>query len=41
MAQVDRIERRLKLHDVRVLMSVVEAGSSTSTIMPELRRPSA
>src|ERR1700754_2141547 len=27
MAKVDRIERRLKLHDVRVLMSVVEAGS--------------
>jgi DNA-binding transcriptional LysR family regulator len=27
MAQLDRIERRLKLHDVRVLMSVVEAGS--------------
>jgi DNA-binding transcriptional LysR family regulator len=27
MAKVDRIERRLKLHDVRVLMAVVEAGS--------------
>ena len=27
MRPVDRIERRLKLHDVRVLMSVVEAGS--------------
>jgi DNA-binding transcriptional LysR family regulator len=27
MTQIDRIERRLKLHDVRVLMSVVEAGS--------------
>jgi hypothetical protein len=27
MAQIQRIERRLKLHDVRVLMSVVEAGS--------------
>ena len=27
MDKVDRIERRLKLHDVRVLMSVVEAGS--------------
>jgi DNA-binding transcriptional LysR family regulator len=27
MARLDRIERRLKLHDVRVLMSVVEAGS--------------
>ena len=27
MGQVERIERRLKLHDVRVLMSVVEAGS--------------
>src|SRR5215813_11998592 len=27
MRQLDRIERRLKLHDVRVLMSVVEAGS--------------
>ena len=27
MARIDRIERRLKLHDVRVLMSVVEAGS--------------
>jgi DNA-binding transcriptional LysR family regulator len=26
-AQIERIERRLKLHDVRVLMSVVEAGS--------------
>jgi DNA-binding transcriptional LysR family regulator len=25
--QIERIERRLKLHDVRVLMSVVEAGS--------------
>lgn len=27
MRQIERIERRLKLHDVRVLMSVVEAGS--------------
>jgi DNA-binding transcriptional LysR family regulator len=27
MSPIDRIERRLKLHDVRVLMSVVEAGS--------------
>lgn len=27
MDKVDRIERRLKLHDMRVLMSVVEAGS--------------
>jgi DNA-binding transcriptional LysR family regulator len=27
MSQIDRIERRLKLHGVRVLMSVVEAGS--------------
>jgi DNA-binding transcriptional LysR family regulator len=27
MAQIERIERRLKLHDVRVLMSVVESGS--------------
>src|SRR5262245_47654095 len=27
MNNVDRIERRLKLHDVRVLMSVVQAGS--------------
>ena len=27
MGQIERIERRLKLHDVRVLMSVVEAGS--------------
>src|SRR5262245_54693396 len=27
MDQIERIERRLKLHDVRVLMSVVEAGS--------------
>jgi len=27
MGPIDRIERRLKLHDVRVLMSVVEAGS--------------
>jgi hypothetical protein len=25
--EIDRIERRLKLHDVRVLMSVAEAGS--------------
>src|ERR1051325_8011776 len=28
MDRADRIERRLKLHDVRVLMSVVEAGST-------------
>ena len=27
MGQIERIERRLKLHDMRVLMSVVEAGS--------------
>jgi DNA-binding transcriptional LysR family regulator len=27
MDQIERIERRLKLHDVRVLMSVVQAGS--------------
>jgi len=27
MPSIERIERRLKLHDVRVLMSVVEAGS--------------
>ena len=27
MDKIERIERRLKLHDVRVLMSVVEAGS--------------
>jgi DNA-binding transcriptional LysR family regulator len=27
MDEIDRIERRLKLHDVRVLMSVVDAGS--------------
>jgi len=27
MDEIDRIERRLKLHDVRVLMSVVQAGS--------------
>jgi len=27
MVRLDRVERRLKLHDVRVLMSVVEAGS--------------
>jgi DNA-binding transcriptional LysR family regulator len=27
MEEIDRIERRLKLHDVRVLMSVVQAGS--------------
>jgi DNA-binding transcriptional LysR family regulator len=27
MSRTERIERRLKLHDVRVLMSVVEAGS--------------
>lgn len=29
MDKIDRIERRLKLHDVRVLMSVVQAGSIT------------
>ena len=28
MGQIERIERRVKLHDIRVLMSVVEAGSS-------------
>jgi DNA-binding transcriptional LysR family regulator len=27
MDEIDRIERRLKLHDVRILMSVVQAGS--------------
>src|SRR5215813_7055087 len=27
MDKIERIERRLKLHDVRVLMSVVQAGS--------------
>ena len=27
MDDIDRIERRLKLHDVRVLLSVVQAGS--------------
>src|SRR4051794_1991965 len=27
MGDTDRIERRLKMHDMRVLMSVVEAGS--------------
>ena len=27
MNEIDRIERRIKLHDVRVLMSVVQAGS--------------
>src|SRR5262247_982283 len=27
MDQIDRIERRLKLHDMRVLISVVDAGS--------------
>jgi DNA-binding transcriptional LysR family regulator len=27
MDQIERIERRLKLHDIRVLMSVVQAGS--------------
>ena len=27
MDEIDRVERRLKLHDVRVLMSVVQAGS--------------
>src|SRR5436309_8586270 len=27
MNEIERIERRLKLHDVRVLMSVVQAGS--------------
>src|SRR4030095_7272381 len=27
MAETDRIERRLNLHDMRILMSVVDAGS--------------
>ena len=27
MDEIERVERRLKLHDVRVLMSVVQAGS--------------
>jgi DNA-binding transcriptional LysR family regulator len=27
MGKIERVERRLKLHDIRVLMSVVEAGS--------------
>ncbi len=27
MKEIERIERRISLHDVRVLMSVVEAGS--------------
>ena len=27
MDEIERIERRLKLHDVRVLMAVVQAGS--------------
>src|SRR5215510_1861200 len=27
MDEIERIERRVKLHDVRVLMSVVQAGS--------------
>jgi DNA-binding transcriptional LysR family regulator len=41
---IDRIERRLKLHDVRVLMSVVEAGSMNkaaerlSTSQPAISR---
>jgi DNA-binding transcriptional LysR family regulator len=44
MAKTDRIERRLKLHDVRVLMSVVQAGSMSKaaerlgTAQPALSR---
>jgi len=44
MDNTDRIERRLKLHDVRVLMSVVQAGSMTKaaerlgTAQPALSR---
>ena len=38
MDNTDRVERRLKLHDVRVLMSVVQAGSmskaAASTAIP-------
>ena len=39
MDKTDRIERRLKLHDVRVLMSVVQAGSM-SKAAERLGRPS-
>jgi DNA-binding transcriptional LysR family regulator len=44
MDNTDRIERRLKLHDVRVLMSVVQAGSMSKaakrlgTAQPALSR---
>src|SRR5262245_18054935 len=44
MDPADRIERRLKLHDVRVLMSVVQAGSMSKateqlgTAQPALSR---
>ena len=27
MSEIERVERRLSLHDLRVLMSVIEAGS--------------
>jgi DNA-binding transcriptional LysR family regulator len=44
MNEIDRIERRLKLHDMRVLMSVVQAGSMSKaaerlgTAQPALSR---
>lgn len=44
MTQTDRIERRIKLHDIRVLMSVVQAGSMSKaaeqlgTAQPALSR---
>ena len=44
MNKTDRIERRLKLHDIRVLMSVVQAGSMSKaaehlgTAQPALSR---
>jgi DNA-binding transcriptional LysR family regulator len=44
MKEIDRIERRLKLHDMRVLMSVVQAGSMSKaaerlgTAQPALSR---
>ena len=36
MDKVERIERRLKLHDVRVLISVVEAGKLSWDEVEEL-----
>ena len=44
MTEIERIERRIKLHDIRVLMSVVEAGSMSKaaehlgTAQPALSR---